>query len=118
MSFRLLLILLLISPFVQGQYFATEKKLIKSVEQAKTDEEKVAALEPLAEFYYIYRADKKADSVMQKQLMIAEESNDKQLLLNALFSRALGSMNIWSSKETYDKAQAFLDKGLFHARET
>jgi tetratricopeptide (TPR) repeat protein len=103
---------------VSAQYFEKEKALINKVEKAKTDADKINALGDLAEFYYVYRDSKKADSILQKQLLLAEISNDKELIRATLFSEAIDNVNEWSNSETYKKAIVFLDKGLNYAAET
>jgi tetratricopeptide (TPR) repeat protein len=95
-----------------------EKQLIAKVNMAKDNEGKVLSLGQLAEFYTIYRADKKADSVLEVQLSIAEISNDKSLMKTALFGNALSTLSNWSGKETFDKAINFIQKGLDYAKTT
>lgn len=100
-----------------AQYSNIENSLIQNVEQAKDDHAKINALGELAEFYYIYRSETKGDSVLQQQLLLAELSNDKKLVLTALFGSAIDNMSYWTSSETFDKALAFLEKGLRYAEE-
>lgn len=118
MGLRLLLILLLLSPIVYGQYFSTEKKLIGEIAAATTKAEQVEAMERLAEFYYIYKAGEKGDSVLQAALTIAEMANDKNLILHVFFGEALNQVSSWSSKQTFERALSFAEKGIRHARET
>jgi Ni,Fe-hydrogenase I small subunit len=48
------------------QFAETEKKFIDKIEQATNDSNKIVALGELADYYYVYKLDKKADSVQQK----------------------------------------------------
>ncbi|MBA2330527.1 MAG: hypothetical protein H0V91_13025 [Flavisolibacter sp.] len=100
------------------QYFEKERKLISEVENASTDSNKIKALHALAEFYYIYRAEDKGDSVLQKQLVIAELSNDKSLILQTLFSNTFTNISSWTRSEILDRAISFIDQGLLYAKET
>jgi tetratricopeptide (TPR) repeat protein len=56
------------------------------------------------------------DSMLQRQVKIAELSGDKQLILNAYFGDAINNITEWRSKESFDKALSFLNKGLDYAR--
>jgi tetratricopeptide (TPR) repeat protein len=96
---------------------ALEKQLLQKVNAAKNDIEKITALGELAEFYTIYRADAKADTVLQSQLLMAELLNDKSLIVETLFNSSINNISSTSSKETYEKALAFVEKGLSYARE-
>ena len=119
MAVRLLWFLTLFTCYESNaQFFSKEKKLLRDVAIATSDSQKVAALGELANFYYIYRAEAKADSVLQKQFLIAELSDNKNLILQSLFGKALTNVNNWASTKAYDKALAFLQKGLRYARET
>jgi hypothetical protein len=119
MANRLFIIFaLLISLKATPQYFEKERKLINEVENASTDSNKIKALHALAEFYYIYRAEDKGDSVLQKQLVIAELSNDKSLILQTLFSNTFLNISSWTRSEILDRALSFLDQGLLYAKET
>lgn len=118
MRIAFLLISLLLCIAGQGQYFATEKKLIDKIEKAPSKAEQVTAMEELAEFYYIYKSGKKGDSLLQASLTVAEMANDKDLILNVFFGNALNAVTSWSSKETFERALSFAEKGIKHARET
>jgi tetratricopeptide (TPR) repeat protein len=111
-----LLFFLLISAVSGAQYFSKEKELVNKVKSAPDNPQLIKALGDLAEFYYIYRAEKKGDSILQRQLLIAELSNDKNLVLDALFENAISNISNWSSSETFDQALSFADKGLNYAR--
>ncbi|MGV3657294.1 MAG: tetratricopeptide repeat protein [Chitinophagaceae bacterium] len=89
----------------------------RHIEQAPTDSAKIEALARLADYYFIYRAEKQADSVLQLQLQLAEISNNENLIRNTLFGEGLTNIESWASAESFDKATAFADKGLQFARE-
>src|SRR5687768_3938832 len=99
MRSRLLLLLFPVAAplFSSGQYSAKESALIQKVAQARADSGKVTALGNLAEFYYLYRAEKKGDSILQLQIQQAELSSNKSLLLVALFGNAISHISEWSS---------------------
>ena len=88
MTARLIVFLLIfIPPAAYSQYFSREKELVQQTLTAQTQTDQVVALGNLAEFYYIFRADQKGDSVLQKQLVLAEMSNNKDLIFQTLFWR-------------------------------
>ncbi len=100
----------------QGQ-IALEIELSRNVETAKTDAEKIAALNKLAEFYTVYLDDKKAGDVMSRQLALAEISADKNLVVHALFNNSLNAISSTSGKAIYNQALRFVNKGLEYAKE-
>lgn len=89
----------------------------RQIQKATTDSAKVEALGKLAQFFFTYRAEKQADSVLQLQLQLAEVSNNKNLIYSALFGKALSNIETWARMETFDRALLFADKGLTYARE-
>jgi tetratricopeptide (TPR) repeat protein len=113
----LLIILIFLAPPAISQYKSEEKRLLQKESSARSATQKIKALGQLAEIYYIYRADEKADSVLQKQLATAEIANDKELILEVLFNNSLSHIEKWSGKETFDRALSFIDKGLAYAKE-
>lgn len=112
-----LLCFLFIQAPLFAQYFETEKALEKKVAEAGNDSTKVKALGDLAEFYYIYRAEAKGDIVLNHQLILAELSINKNLIVETLFGNALTYIGTWTSIETFDKAIGFLNKGLQFTQE-
>ena len=95
-----------------------EKQLIDKVNSSPDNDARILALGKLAEFYTIYKADKKADSVLALQLSLAEISNNKTLIKTALFGNSLTTLSSWSGKETFEKAIGFIQKGLDYAKAT
>jgi tetratricopeptide (TPR) repeat protein len=100
-----------------AQYFQKEKELASRVENATDDSIKVIALSQLAEFYYIHRATTKADSVINLQLMHAELSTNKNLLIHALFDKSVINVPLWTSSKNFDRTIQYLEKGVQYARE-
>jgi hypothetical protein len=119
MLFRcsLLCLSLLFSVVSHAQYFQKERNLITAVNNAGDDSAKILAMSKLADFYYIYRATEKGDSVLNQQLSFAELSENKNLLALTLFDKTISGVTNWTSSKYFDKALAFLDKGINYARE-
>ncbi|MEJ7912282.1 MAG: hypothetical protein WKF70_03950 [Chitinophagaceae bacterium] len=60
---------------------------------------------------------KKADSILQEQLSIAELSQNKNLIFATLFSDAVNNVGTWTSTETFDRTLRFIERGLAYAKE-
>lgn len=114
----LLIIFILSAMPSAAQYFSRERALTQAVERAKDDSSRVIAMSDLANFYYVYRAGNKGDSVLQQQLNLAEVSSDKNLLFLALFRNPLNNISEWTSSETFDRAMSFVNKGVRYAQES
>jgi tetratricopeptide (TPR) repeat protein len=112
-----LLLCVTISFSSPAQYFAKEKALIIKAAAARNDSIRILALGDLADFYYIYRAGKKGDSILNLQLTQAELSSNRNLLLITLFGKSVTNITEWTTSENFDRGLAFLEKGLNYARE-
>jgi len=112
----LILILTIISFTSNIAQLTKEAVLRNQVIHSQNDKEKIKALSALANFYMVYRADKKADSVLQIQLSLADISNEHTLIKETLFSDALNNIQSWSDITTFERALAFTEKGLQYAK--
>ena len=83
---------------------------------AANDSNKVVAYGKLAEYYFIYHLDRQGDSILQEQLKIAEISQNKDLFLKVFFGKAVMNISSWGSKETFDRALQFVNKGLEYSK--
>jgi tetratricopeptide (TPR) repeat protein len=118
MFIRLKIVLVLLLSILEGQgQIPEEKELIKNYTQAKNDEERIATLSNLAELYSIYKDYKKADSVLEKQMLLAELSQDENLILETISGSAISNIATWSKKETFDHAIVFLQRALSYAKQ-
>lgn len=95
-----------------------EKILLNKVSSAVSEAAKIDALNELADYYFIFKLDKKADSVLNSELLIAEMSSNKELIFHVLFNNVITNMGSWASAESFARTSAFLDKGLYHAKES
>ena len=99
-----------------GQFSHKVDSLLSIYKGAANDSDKVVSLGRLAEYYYIYHLDRQGDSILQEQLKIAEISQNKNLFLIVFFGKAVTSISNWSSKETFDRALQFVNKGLEYSK--
>jgi hypothetical protein len=117
---RLLSIALLLSFIFHessiAQFSHKTDSLLAIYNKAATDSDKVVACGNLAEYYYIYQLDRKGDSVLQQQLMIAEISQNQNLFFTAFFGNAIMNISKWAKKETFDRALQFVRKGLDYSK--
>lgn len=106
----------------QAQFKFKIDSLNTLINKAASDSDKLVALSNLAAFYYIYQLDKEGDSILQKQLEIAEISDNKNLIPSVLFGSTITNitntknMSSWRSKATLNRAAAFIKKGLEYSK--
>jgi tetratricopeptide (TPR) repeat protein len=113
--------ILLLSTFLfhgksDAQFSHKVDSLLSIYRGAANDSDKVVAFGKLAEYYYIYHLDRQGDSILQEQLKIAEISQNKNLFLIVFFGKAVMNISKWSSKETFDRALQFVNRGLEYSR--
>lgn len=108
--------LLLVTSSVSSQVSHRLDSLKQLLLIAKTDREKVKLSGKLAEYYYVHEDDRAGDSMLQQQYRVAEVSGNKDLIIASLFCTAITNLNSWRSKESFDKALQYLQKGLNYAR--
>lgn len=94
-----------------------ERELVQKLATADNDAARIVLLGELAEFYSIFRDNKKADSLLEKQMLLAEVLQSDDLFLETMSGAAIDNIATWSSKETFDRATTFLQKGLNMAKE-
>jgi tetratricopeptide (TPR) repeat protein len=119
---KIVLIILIFFVFQQKKCFAQISKQIDSLRivcnKLTSDSEKVEALGKLADYYYIFKLDKKADSVLNRQLLVAELSDNSNLILAALFGDAILDVGTTSTSESFDNTVKFIQKGIDYATST
>jgi tetratricopeptide (TPR) repeat protein len=107
--------------FMQKKTFAQYSKYIDSLcrncERASTDSDKVIGLGKLAEIYYLYKLDSLAYSTLRQQLLVAELSNNKNLIIAALFGDAITSIGPSATSESFDHNVQFIQEGIDYANE-
>lgn len=112
------LLFLIFSHKCYSQFHRQLDSLCILCDKSTTDSEKVNALGNLANHYYIFKLYDKGDSVLHQQLLVAEVSNNHNLILQALFGDAILNIGQASSTESFDKTIAFAQRGIDYARTT
>ncbi|MBA2250726.1 MAG: tetratricopeptide repeat protein [Chitinophagaceae bacterium] len=77
-----------------------------------TEPDKVDALNNLANYFCTNKLYKQADSVLTEQLHIAELSNNNSLILKTYFDNYISGISAWSTKEDFDRASDFIQRGI------
>ena len=91
--------------------------LFRSVcNKAASDSDKVVALGNLANLYYTYKFNREADSVLHEQLLLADLSDNNNLVLLALFGDAIMNISPSTTSEAFDKTVEFIQKGIRYAK--
>jgi tetratricopeptide (TPR) repeat protein len=117
MERKLLTILFILFVFLgEAQDRQYLELLNQKINVAKTDSERIYTYCELADYYSLFKLNAKSDSVLQRAFSIAQLSDDKELVLNSLFSNDIVTINSWNSKETFEKLIKSVSKGLEYAQ--
>ncbi|MGN6530223.1 MAG: tetratricopeptide repeat protein [Ginsengibacter sp.] len=111
-----LLIFFVLSQRCFAQFSKQIDSLCMVCNRNTSDSQKVITLGVLANYYNIFYLNNKADSVLEKQLLIAELSNNSNLILAALFGDAIENISSASTSESFDKTISFIQKGIDYAQ--
>ncbi len=81
-----------------------------------SDSDKVVALGKLADLYYAYKLNRQGDSVLHEQLLLADLSDNNNLILLTLFSDAITNISTTTRSESFDNTITFIQKGIDYAK--
>ncbi len=105
---------------LQNVCFAQFQKQLNSLDvlykKSVSDSEKVIVLGRVADLYYTYQLNKRGDSVLKEQLLLAELSDNNNLVLLALFGNAITNISEFASAESFNNIISFLEKGIYFAK--
>src|SRR5690606_17216073 len=117
---KIVIIFLVLFWNVSFSSFAQIQKQLDSLhtlfETAVSDSQKVEILGVLANHYYIYGSDSLAGAALHQQLMIAELSNNPNLMLTALFGDAINNIGYAASSKEFDRTIRFIERGIEYAK--
>jgi len=99
-----------------GQYKKQIDSLCTVCSLVRSDSTKILALDKLAEYYYIYQLNSKADSILGEEIKIAELSNNSNLKFTALFGNAVMSINPSTTSEGFNHIEKFLESGIAYSK--
>lgn len=95
-----------------------EQLLNRQLAEAKTDSIRIVILGKLADYYYAEKNENKGDSVIEKQIMLAEESRNPNLLIIAFFKNAAYKNILSSTREVAQKRVSYIKQALNFAKRT
>ena len=103
---------------ISHQIFAqqTEKKLLFNVESSTTDSGKISSLGDLAAYYYENFDDKRGDSLLQRQLLVAEACRNQALILKVLFNNTANKIYDLKNNKRFKKDRSLLQRALEFAK--
>ena len=108
--------LLLLQNFCFAQFQNQLDRITNLYNSAASDSDKVIALGQLADLYYTFKLNKQGDSVLKEQLLLAELSDNNNLVLLALFGTAITNISEFASAESFNNIISFLEKGIYFAK--
>ncbi len=98
------------------QFYKQLDSLCIMCDRSISDSQKVNSLGKLANFYYIFKLNSQGDSVLHQQLLVAELSNDSNLILQALFGEAILNIGQSATTESFNKTIHFVQQGIDFAK--
>jgi tetratricopeptide (TPR) repeat protein len=110
-----LLIFFVLSQRCFAQFSKQIDSLCMVCNRNTSDSQKVITMGVLANYYNIFYLNDKADSTLEKQLLVAELSNNDNLILATLFGNAILNLSPSATSETFDKTIRFIQKGIDYA---
>ena len=93
-----------------------EEKLRKACFNAGSDSERVVRLNDLARFYIATREFSKGDSTIERQIMIAESTQNQRLILFSYFNNAGYRSSNASNKDRSASTISYVNRALGYAR--
>ena len=93
-----------------------EQLLNRELAEAKTDSIRIVILGKLADYYYAEKNEIKGDSLIEKQIMLAEESRNQNLLIIAFFKNASYKNVVSSTREVSQKRVGYIKQALNFAK--
>jgi tetratricopeptide (TPR) repeat protein len=112
----LLLTCLLSQQLCFSQFNKKQDSILLSISHATNDSDKIVRLASLADLYYTYRLDKKADSIVTVQLQLAESNRSKDLVVSVFFGNSTQNIKDNSSKERFDFIEQLMQKAIDYAK--
>lgn len=110
-------LLLIFSTAFEGGYAqAVEQSLVARIQQSTNDSSRVVALGKLASYYYENYEEDRGDSVLNRQLAIAEATRNQSLILKVLFTDCLNRVYSLKNIKRQQQNKAWLLHALDYAK--
>jgi len=111
----LLLILFVHCKVAQGQP-QVEDKLIKHLEAARSDSDRIVRMGQLSQYYYANKDFVKGDSLIEKQIMLAEATMNQNLVLLAYFGNVGYQSPRVATKDRSKNTEVYIRRALEYAK--
>ena len=112
----LLLVPLLVFSNVTRCQQLIEEKLIQQYKEARSDSGKLNNLIRLSDYYYAIKKFTKGDSIIEKQIILAEASLNANLILKAYFHNAGYNSSGASTKDRSAITKEYIERAIAYAK--
>lgn len=114
---RLIIILIILFPCIPVfSQTSPELKLFEFINRSRSDSERISRMGELCKYYYANKTFDKADSVFERQIMLAESTLTPRIVLNAYFNNTSYLVYAAETKERTRNIRDFLQRALDYAK--
>lgn len=111
------ILLILVSGSLQAMGQNTvEEKLWNKYKQAHSDSTIIVSIGELAHFYFANKDFDKADSLIERQIMLAEATLKPKLVLNAYFGNAGYQSTAATTRDRSENTRKYIERAMEYAR--
>lgn len=117
--FTVRLVLLCISLFGYSALYSQQHiqdQLKNKIDRSASDSERITALGELSEYYYANKNFKLGDSLIEKQIMLAEATMSQHLILQAYFGNAGYLSTANATKDRSENTVVYIKRALGYAK--
>ncbi len=112
----IVIFLLLLAPGIVHTQQDVEDKLIRNCAEAKNDSDYIVKMGWLSDYYYANKIFSKGDSVIEKQIMRAEATLNRNLILLAYFDNAGYRSTGTSTRSRSENTEVYIRRALEYAK--
>lgn len=109
-------VLLSAFPFLAAGQPGIEENLIRSCREAGSDSDRIVRMGRLSDYYYANKNFSSGDSLIEKQIMLAEASLNQRLVLMAYFGNAGYRYAGTSTKDHFQNTLDYIKRALEYAK--
>ena len=112
----IILALFLVVPFFSSSQQSVEQRLINAIGTADTDSSRILLLSRLSDYYYASKQFAKGDSIIEKQIMLAEATMKRDLVLLTYFGNAGYRSTGTSTKDRSKNTIEYINRALAYSK--
>ena len=113
---KIILLAIFFTPLFSAAQTDIENTLIRNFQDAKSDTGRIHSLSLLADYYFANKDFKKGDSVIERQIMLAEASLDEKLILSTLFGNPGYNYTHTYTRDRLHSTRDYITKALNYAK--